>query len=145
MGTLGGAAIGGLMGHWLSRDKHKRERTWEKRTEAMGEMLQAIHRAQMKFRGVKRFYDEDPHRADACDDVRRLTSAAYDELRKAEAAFRANFLFFSPAFVALYERHQEEYDAIDDHLLPPDLIDAVAEHLDRVAVDLNAQAQRDVR
>ena len=130
----------------FNRDKHKRDRTWEKRTEAMSEMLQAIHRARMKFQSAKRNYDEDAVRAHSSDDVAAIEAASYAELRKADTAYRANFLFFSPAYVAMYEKHQDDYEAIDGHTLsPPEIVDAVVEHLDIVFDDLSRQAQRDAR
>lgn len=142
-GTLGGAAVGGLMGHWLSRDKHKRDRIWDLRVEAGSEILHAMHRGLGKLQGVKSYYEEDPHRADASDRVRSLKAEAYEELATASATFRKNLLILGSEFVVKYDDYGKALDAIDDELDPPDSVDAVIAAVAAALPGLERQARED--
>ena len=128
----------------FNRDRHKKDRTWEKRAEAMGKILHAIHRACLTFRNVKSYYDEDPIRAHSSDEVAALERKAYEEVRKAESVYRSSFLFLSRAFIASYTKYRDSLEAMNEDLSPPEVTDAMLEQLEAAAEDLSKQAQSDV-
>lgn len=125
MGTLGGAAIGGLMGHWLSRDKHKRERLWELRVAVLSDILHALSAGALGLEEAMELYEKSAARPRLGESFAKLQSEAYADLHRASDKFRSNALIFSPAFSESFSRYSQRMEAVE---IDDDELGAMREH-----------------
>lgn len=119
-GTLLVTIVNGL----FARDRHRHEKVWERRQEACSEIIGALRAAKPLAERIYEGFDEDPHGYYASDGLKAHHEAYWGEIRKADEAFKANYLILPTQFRDRYERlltarRAWDYDAGPDIYLGP--------------------------
>lgn len=145
LGTMIAAAIGGLVGHWLSRNKYKKERTWEKRTETLSVIIHSLTSSIDFFLRAKSYYDENEERAINYPAARTKLDEANDYLLKANHAYISNLLFLTPEFIDKFDALEKDFRSTSEKISPTEEIAAAIEILEKHLGIISAQARKDAR
>ena len=126
---LAGVVLGGLISSgttWLmarsERMKFAREKLWDVRREAYMNVIGSLVQAKRLAKHMADQYDDDPHRYDASDELRRALTQFVDAFGAAQAAFVTNQLMLSTNFIDRFETLLHEVGDVNqnDNLLPPE-------------------------
>lgn len=149
---LAGAIVGGLISsstavllHWRDRGKYREEHAWDTRRKAYTEIIGALDRARALAAHIDAEYQDDPHQWDASDNNRRAQVQMVEHFHAARAAFHANRLMLSRAFIAKYEQMNRDLGEGDNpNLIPPEAADIAAQVMERTVPDFEALAWKEL-
>jgi hypothetical protein len=119
-GTLLVTIVNGLIG----RNRYRRDKIWELRQEACNAIVGALRAATPLADRIYEGFAEDEHRYYGSDDLQRDHKRYWDQIAKADEAFKANYLILPPRFRGRYERLTKargawEFEAGPDIYLGP--------------------------
>lgn len=144
VGTLLGAIVGIVGNHLVSRDKHRRDKTWERRVEVYSRAISGLTRAIQIGESVGESYAEDPERAYQDERVSALEADMWDAHRNAVAAIEENFVLVSDEVADCMDRLSRRLYRLEDEIPPVrhrEAMQAMTEEL-RALVEV---ARREVR
>lgn len=119
-GTLLVTIVNGL----FARDRHRHEKVWERRQEACSEIIGALRAAKPLAERIYEGFDEDVHGYYASEALKTDHERYWVQVRKADEAFKANYLILPTQFRdrnerLLTARRAWDYDAGPDVYLGP--------------------------
>lgn len=126
---LAGAVVGGGITSFttwvISRSEHgrfARERTWDIKREVYTKLLGSLVKAVRWAENIDRRYQDDPHRYDASNDVKKHGAHFVGFMQEAQDAFASNRLMISATIVKRFVQLQSELEDVSDNpnLAPPE-------------------------
>lgn len=149
---LGGALLGGLISSGTTllvqrgeRKKFRFERAWDLRREAYTQIIGSLDRARAITEHIDSEYSDDPHGWDASENNRRAQAQMVEHFQAARAAFHANRLMLSRAFVTKYEEMNRELgESNHSNLAPPEGAAMAAQAMKRIVPEMEELAAREL-
>lgn len=143
--TLAGGAGGAVATYLTTRNKHRHEKTWERRVEFYSHVVVSLTRAVQIGEGISEAYQEDAERADADPYVQSRIQELWGHYHAAWAKLDENYLLASDAFIAAMTKLREAMDSIDADDIPPERHQAAMEAIRSRLPEIARQATREVR
>src|SRR4051812_22421374 len=135
---LGGALLGGAISsvttiviHRSEREKHRREQSWDLRREAYTAIIGSLDRARAILDHIDEGYNVDAEAYDASEANQKATAQMIEFFYLARAAFHANRLMLSKAFIEKYDGLNTELDGASSPALAPPEKAAMAAEITR--------------
>jgi len=143
--TLLGTVSGVLLTHRVARDKFVRERLWEQRKDAYGEILASLMDAIGACEAVCNGFNEDGEDYFGTAIYDRRIKETWDAWGEAHRVYVKNSLILSDEFTARFERLDHGLSQAHwDEDIPPDLYGRCLELLRTAASELRPMAVREV-
>jgi hypothetical protein len=144
-GTLRGTIVGIVGNHLATRNRHRREKTWDRRIETYSGIVAVLTRARQIGASVAEAYAEDAHWAHQDDGVQGLEAEVWRLYRSAWTAVDENYLLLSEVFIRRMDHLRSEMAGVNEDDDPPDRHKALMEVLEGALPAIVEQAKREVR